>query len=85
MINQKEMLELIEQYNSTDRKIIKNNLKRVMKKYKFRPKDIMQLGISKSNVYTWGNVSTDNIPMIDQSLKIAITFGFDVRELLKTS
>ena len=41
------MLDLIIEYENTDRKVIKSNLKKLMKKYKFKPADIINLGLNK--------------------------------------
>lgn len=85
IVNQKEMLDLIIEYENTDRKVIKSNFKKVMKKYKFKPADIINLGLNKRNVYSWTNMKSNNIPMLTQALMISTTFNFDVRELLKDS
>lgn len=79
---QQEILDLIQTYNSTDRKIIKANLRRILTERGKERKDIIELGFASPNVYAWtGNVA-NNIPMMDQALTIACTFGFDVREFL---
>ena len=41
---QAEFLQIIKQYNSTDRKIIKTNLKRIMNIQGIKPADIISLG-----------------------------------------
>lgn len=82
-MSQREMLELINQYNSTDRATIKKNLKKVMNQYNFKSAEVMDLGYNKYNVYSWTNSRANNIPMFDQALHMAVHFGFDVRELLK--
>ena len=84
-MSQQEVLDLINQYNNTDRKIIKSNLKRIMKEHKFKAADIMNLGYSDHNVYSWTNSRANNIPMHPQALHLAVNFNFDVRELLKVS
>ena len=42
---QVEFLQLIQQYNSTDRRIIKANLKHIMDIYNIKPADIAALAI----------------------------------------
>lgn len=84
-MEQVEILSLLNDYNNADRKVIKENLKKVMRSYKFKSADIMDLGYNKYNVYSWTNSRANNIPMFDQALHLAVHFGFDVRELLKTS
>jgi hypothetical protein len=83
LYSQDEMLELINNYNSIDRKIIKANFKRILKEFNITPKDIMELNFSSSNVYAWGTTCNKNIPMFDQGLAIACTFGFCIEEFLK--
>ena len=82
-MSQQELLKVINQYNSTDKNIIKNNLKRIMKQHKFKSADIMSLGFQRHNVYSWGNSKAPNAPLFDQALTIACKFDFDVKELLK--
>lgn len=81
--NQAEMLELMNQYNNTDRKLIKSNYKRILNDFNIMPKDIMELGFAKNNVYAWSTISSPNIPMLDQALTIAVAFDFDIEEFLK--
>jgi len=80
---QAEFLQIIKQYNSTDRKVIKANLKRIMDIYNIKPADIIALGYSHRNVYAWTNKSTNNIPMFEQALHIAVYFDFSITEFLK--
>lgn len=82
--NQIELLELVKQYNSTDRLIIKKNLKICMIKYSFTLKDIIEkLEQPKSKVYSWTNMTNSNIPKFEDMLNIAIQFDFDVKELIE--
>lgn len=80
---QAEFLQIIKQYNSTDRKIIKTNLKRIMNIQGIKPADIISLGYSPRNVYAWTNKSTNNIPLFEQALNIAVHFDFNITEFLK--
>ena len=80
---QAEFLNIIKQYSSTDRSIIKANLKRIMNIYGIKPADIMSLGYSPRNVYAWTNKSTNNIPMFEQALHIAVYFDFSITEFIK--
>lgn len=80
---QTEFLQIIQQYNSTDRKVIKANLKRIMDIYGIKPADIIALGYSSRNVYAWTNKSTNNIPLFGQALNIAVNFDFSITEFLK--
>lgn len=80
---QEEILSLIINYNNTDRTIIKDNLKRIMSNHNIKPADIMSLGYATNNVYSWTSKASPNIPMFDQALTVAVSFGFDIEELLK--
>ena len=80
---QAEFLQLIQQYNSTDRRIIKANLKHIMDIYGIKPADIIALGYSSRNVYAWTNRSTSNIPLFEQALNIAVKFNFSITEFIK--
>jgi hypothetical protein len=80
---QAEFLNIIKQYNNTDRSIIKANLKRIMGIYGIKPADIISLGYSPRNVYAWTNKSTKNIPLFEQALNIAVNFNFSITEFLK--
>lgn len=81
--NQQEILSLINQYNNTDRKTIKQNLKRILSTHNLKPKHIIQLGYQSPNVYAWLANANNNIPMLDQALTIACAFNFNVQEFLK--
>jgi len=51
--------------------------------YNIKPADIIALGYSHRNVYAWTNKSTNNIPMFEQALHIAVYFDFSITEFLK--
>ena len=80
---QVEFLQLIQQYNSTDRRIIKANLKHIMDIYNIKPADIAALGYTSRNVYAWTNKSTKNIPLFEQALYISTRFNFSITEFIK--
>jgi hypothetical protein len=80
---QAEFLQIIQQYNSTDRRVIKTNLKRIMNIYNIKPADIAALGYTSRNVYAWTNKSTKNIPLFEQALRISTRFNFNITEFLK--
>ena len=80
---QAEFLDIIKQYNNTDRSVIKANLKRIMIDYDFKTGDVISLGYSKNNVYCWTTKSSPNIPMLEQALTLAVNFNFDIKEFLK--
>lgn len=80
---QKELLEIMEKYNSVDRKIIKANLVKVYKTYGFKNQNIRtELDMAKSKVDSWTTMSMPNIPTFYDALRIAVHFGFSVEELI---
>lgn len=84
-MTQAEILQLIKDYNTTDRAIIKANLKRLMIDYNIKAGDIISLGYKPNNVYAWTNKGSINIPMFDQALSIAVNFDFDVKKFLENN
>ncbi|MCK9198450.1 MAG: hypothetical protein M0P49_02490 [Bacilli bacterium] len=79
---QSELLNLINQYSQTPRKIIKQNLKRILTEHNIKPRHIIQLGYMPPNVYAWLAPTTNNIPMLDQALTISVAFDFSIEEFL---
>ena len=84
-MTQAEILQLIKNYNTTDRAIIKANLKRLMIDYNIKSADIIQLGYKPNNVYAWTNKGCNNIPMFEQALSIAVKFNFNVKKFLENN
>lgn len=80
---QREFLNLINQYNATDRKVIKLNLKRILVEQGIKPKQIIELGYTSPNVYSWLAPTANNIPMFDQALHLAVEFDFNIEEFLE--
>jgi len=86
LYNQTEILNLVNEYNIKNpdtRKTIKQNYTCILRQFDIQPKEIMELGYAKNNVYSWSTKASPNVPMFDQALAIACAFDFDVREFLK--
>ena len=83
LTKEREVLRLISVYNNTDRKIIKNNLKRMMKQRGFKLQDIVDIGYNRHNAAAWTNKACNNIPMLDQALDLSVNFCFKIDEFLK--
>lgn len=86
LYTQSEILNLIDSYNIKDqatRETIKKNYIRILDEFNIQPKEIMELGYAKNNVYSWSTKASPNVPMFDQALTIACAFDFDIREFLK--
>lgn len=83
-MEQKEFLNLIQQYNSIDRQTIKVNLKIAMIKYSFSNKDIIdKLDYKPGKVNPWTNMTSPNIPTLEDALLLAETFNFNITDLLQ--
>lgn len=83
-MEQKTLLNLIQQYNSTDRQTIKTNLKIIMIKYSFSNRDIIeQLNYKAGKVNPWTNMTSPNIPTLENALLLAETFKFNITDLLQ--
>jgi len=82
---QAEILNLINQYNIKDqdtRKLIKKNYIRILEQFNIQPKEIMELGYARHNVYSWSTKVSPNIPMLNQALTISTAFNFNIEEFL---
>lgn len=84
MVKEQEMLSLMEKYNTTNRKTIKINLKQILNSNDIKTADIIKdLNINREKAYAWAKPSSNNIPMLDDALKLAIKYNFKVTDLLK--
>jgi len=81
--NQSEILNLINQYQNTDRQTIKQNLRHILTTRNLDPKQLIELGYSSPTVYAWLAPKSKNTPMLEQILNIANEFNFNVMEFLK--
>ena len=84
MYTQQEFLDIINKYNSMDRKDIKINLLMVIKKSGVKNKQIMEdTGFTSSKVNSWFALSNQSIPTFDDALMLAVRYDFDIKELIK--
>ncbi|MGN0469014.1 MAG: hypothetical protein ACI4GY_09845 [Acutalibacteraceae bacterium] len=80
---QQELLDLIERYNSIDRKDLTINLSMVYKIHGFKNKDIIKdFGYTTYKVNSWSAMSSPNVPTFEDALKLAVRYGFSIEELL---
>jgi len=86
LIDQMETIKLMERYNNTPRRIIKENLLYIIKnKEKYETKDITQmLDITQVKVLSWFNMSSQNIPTFYDALRLATKCGVDIEEFINT-
>jgi hypothetical protein len=54
-----------------------------MVEHSIKPGDIISLGLKPNNIYSWTNQTSNNIPMFEQALTIAVRYGFDLKKLLE--
>lgn len=81
---QQQILELMEKYNSIDRKRLTVNLSTVYRIYGFKNKDIMRdFGYTSYKVNSWSAMSSPNVPTFEDALRLAVRYGFSIEELLK--
>ena len=81
--SQKEFLDIMERYNTMNRKIIKTNLVKIYKTYGFKNQDIRKdLNLGKAKVDSWTTMSMTNIPTFYDALRMAVQYNFDIKELI---
>lgn len=81
---QKEILQLIKNYDETDRKIITINLSTIYKVLGIKSKDVIaDFNYSSYKVHSWTALSSPNIPTFEDALALAVKYNFDIRELIK--
>lgn len=80
---QKETLDLVEKYNNLDHKIIKENLFKIVKREKIKRMDIINdLNFQKEKVGGWFNRANPNVPTLQDALRLAIMYGFNIEDLV---
>lgn len=83
---QKEIEDLIEQYNSTDKTVIKRNTQRILQKAKelYSYNEIaIKNGLSEQTLYQYNKDYVTNYPNFSTALKIANFLGIDITEFIK--
>ncbi|MBQ8029892.1 MAG: hypothetical protein IJ262_10870 [Clostridia bacterium] len=82
--SEKEILGLIERYNSMNRKNITINLSTVYKTHGFKNKDIIRdFGYTPYKVNSWSALSSPNVPTFEDAIRLAVKYSFSIEELLK--
>ena len=81
---QEEFLEIINRYNSIDRKDIKINLLTIFKKKEIKNKQIIEeTEYTPYKVNSWFAFSSPNIPTFEDALMLAVKYDFDIQDLIK--
>ena len=81
---QEEFLNIINKYNSVDRKNIKINLLMIFKKKSIKNKQIIEeTEYTPYKVNSWFAFSSTNIPTFEDALMLAVKYDFDIHELIK--
>ena len=81
---QKEFLEIMQQYNNMDRKIITINLSTIAKKIGIKNKKIIEdTQYTTHKVNSWFALSSPNVPTFEDALMLAVNYEFDIKELIK--
>lgn len=83
---QKELETLIEQYNNTDKTIIKRNTRRILqdaKEYYSYAEIAFKNGLSEQTIYQYNKDYVTNYPNFSTALKLANFLGIDITEFIK--
>ena len=81
---QQEFFNIINKYNSIDRKNIKINLIMIFKKQGIKNKQIVEdTGYTSYKVNSWFAISSPNVPTFEDALMLATKYNFDIKELIK--
>lgn len=82
LLEQMETLKLMERYENTPRRIIKENLLHLIKnKGKYEVKDIaIMLDSTTVKIFSWFNMSSQNIPTFKDALRLAVKCGVNIEE-----
>lgn len=81
---QQEFLNIISKYNNMERRNIKINLLMILKKAGIKNKQIIEdTGYTQYKVNSWFALSTQNIPIFEDALMLAVKYNFDIKELIK--
>jgi len=81
---QKEIETLINQYNNTNKIVIKRNAQRIITECKYSYRDLAKLtGISEQTLYQYNKNYVSNYPNFLTALKIANFLEIDITEFIK--
>lgn len=82
--SQEELLDIINKYNTIDRKSIKINLLMIIKKKGIKNKQIIEeTQYTPYKVNSWFAISSPNVPTFEDALMLAVKYDFDINELIK--
>lgn len=83
MIDQKELLILIEQYQDTDNHIIKSNIVKHIKQQKLKSKYIAdKMGLDIQTIYLWRQPKKDTGIDFILAVKLAELLGINITDLM---
>lgn len=81
--SQEELLDIINKYNTIDRKSIKINLLMIIKKKGIKNKQIIEeTQYTPYKVNSWFAISSPNVPTFEDALMLAVKYNFDINELI---
>ena len=81
---QKEFLEIMQKYNSMDRRTITINLSMISKILGIKNKQVIEdTQYNAHKVNSWFALSSPNVPMFEDALWLSVLYDFDIKELIK--
>ena len=81
---QEEFLQIMKDYNSIDKQIIKKNLQILKVKYNFKNSTITaDLHHKVEKVRGWFSMTNNYIPTFEDALQLATYYGFDITEMFQ--
>jgi len=81
-----DIIKIGEQYNNTDKNIIKNNIIKLIQESQYNKNSqnlADELGISIQTIYSYRKINTGNIPDFVTALKLAELLNIKINDLME--
>ena len=81
-----DVIKIGEQYNNTDKNIIKDNIIKYINKSEFKRNSNLladKIGISTQTIYSYKKINTGNIPDFVTALKLAEVLNIKINDLME--
>lgn len=82
----KDIIKIAEQYNNTDKDVIKNNISKLIQESEYNrdsKKLADKLGVSIQTVYSYRKINDGNIPDFVTALKLANELNIKINDLME--
>jgi DNA-binding XRE family transcriptional regulator len=81
---QKQLVELINHYNSIDRKTLQNRIILYIDKSGYKNKALADfLGVSEQTIYGWRKADKFNVPAFETAIKLMDILNISITELIR--